>query len=214
MADVMTPPPGGPGSGPGPDPSEEPDGAGARPTAGGGGRRSHVVAGIAIAVAVVLIGLVVVLIQTKPATDTASTPLLGQAAPVIRTTTLDGKPFDLGSRRGSWVVLNFFSTECGPCVQEHPELLRFATAQEAQPGGAELYTVVTQPDTAGQVKDFFAKNGGAWPVLDDPGGRIFVSFGVAKVPETWVIDPNGVVRIRTIQQVTADELTKFVTGAA
>jgi cytochrome c biogenesis protein CcmG/thiol:disulfide interchange protein DsbE len=212
MADVMTPPPGPPGSGAAPDPSEEPGGAGSTP--GGGGRRSHVVAAIAIAVAIVLIGLVVVLIQTKPATDTASTPLLGQAAPIIRTTTLDGKPFDLGSRRGSWVVLNFFSTECGPCVQEHPELLRFASAQEAQPGGAELYTIVTQPDTPAAVEDFFTKNGGTWPVLDDPGGRIFVSFGVAKVPETWVIDPNGVVRIRTIQQVTADELTKFVTGTS
>ena len=64
------------------------------------------------------------------------------------TTTIDGRPFDLASRRrGSWVVLNFFSTWCRPCVEEHPELVRFATGQAAQPDGAELYSVIFNDDT-------------------------------------------------------------------
>jgi cytochrome c biogenesis protein CcmG/thiol:disulfide interchange protein DsbE len=90
-------------------------------------------------------------------------------------------------------------------VQEHPELLRFATAQAQQADGAELITVVNN-DSVQNVKDFFSKNGGDWPVLQDPNGEVYVSFGVSKVPETWIVDPNGYVRFRSIATVTADGL--------
>jgi cytochrome c biogenesis protein CcmG/thiol:disulfide interchange protein DsbE len=56
------------------------------------------------------------------------------------------------------------------------------------------------------VRQFFKDNGGNWPVLQDPGGAIYVSFGVSKVPETWIIDPNGYVRFRSISTVTAEGL--------
>jgi cytochrome c biogenesis protein CcmG, thiol:disulfide interchange protein DsbE len=169
-------------------------------------RRGRTVLFTALAVAVVLAVLVVVFAMAKSgAKDTAKTPLLDQPAPAVRTTTIDGQPFDLSQRKGSWVVLNFFGTWCPPCRQEHPELLRFATGQAAQPDGAELITVVNNddPDT---VRQFFKDNGGSWPVLEDPQGEIYVSFGVSKVPETWIIDPNGYVRYRSIATVTADGL--------
>jgi cytochrome c biogenesis protein CcmG/thiol:disulfide interchange protein DsbE len=169
-------------------------------------RRGRTVLFTALGVAVVLAVLVVVFAVAKSgARDTAATPLLDQPAPAVRATTIDGKPFDLSQRKGSWVVLNFFGTWCPPCVQEHPELLRFATAQAQQADGAELITVVNN-DTVQNVKDFFAKNGGDWPVLQDPNGEVYVSFGVSKVPETWIIDPNGYVRFRSIATVTADGL--------
>jgi hypothetical protein len=41
----------------------------------------------------------------------------------------------------------------------------------------------------------------------DEDGSIAVGFGVAKVPETWIIDPNGIVRGRVISRVTADFLS-------
>jgi cytochrome c biogenesis protein CcmG/thiol:disulfide interchange protein DsbE len=169
-------------------------------------RRGRTVLFTALGVAVVLAVLVVVFAVAKSGPrDSAKTPLLDQPAPAVRATTIDGQPFDLSQRKGSWVVLNFFGTWCPPCVQEHPELLRFATAQAQQVDGAELVTVVNN-DTVENVKDFFAKNGGTWPVLQDPNGEVYVSFGVSKVPETWIIDPNGYVRFRSIATVTADGL--------
>ena len=39
-------------------------------------------------------------------------PLLGRPAPTVRSTTLDGTPFDLARRKGSWVVVNFFNSTC------------------------------------------------------------------------------------------------------
>jgi cytochrome c biogenesis protein CcmG/thiol:disulfide interchange protein DsbE len=173
-------------------------------------RRRHPARVAAVAVALVLAVFVVLAAAVKSGTkDTAATPLLGQAAPVVRTTTIDGQPFDLATRRGSWVVVNFFSTWCVPCVREHPDLVRFAAGQAAQPDGAELYSVVFNDDPA-KVQRFFADNGGDWPRLVDPDGRIQVAFGVAKSPETWIIDPNGVVRARIITTVTSEGLTSLL----
>ena len=165
---------------------------------------------LVLVVALVMAGLFVVLIGAKSGDEAESnyTPLLGKPAPAVQTTTLDGQSFDLQRRKGSWVVLNFFDSTCVPCVQEHPALVEFARQQADRPDGAELYTVVFNNDRASNVSEFFAENDGFWPVLEDSTSEIQVSFGVAKVPETWVIDPSGVVVFRTIAKVTADSLTR------
>ena len=173
-------------------------------------RRGRTVLFTALGVGAVLAILVAVFALAKGGQhDTAATPLLDQPAPAVQADTIDGQPFDLSQRKGSWVVLNFFGTWCPPCVQEHPELLRFETAQSQQPDGAELVTIVNN-DSVANVKQFFADHGGNWPVLQDPNGEIYVSFGVSKVPETWIIDPNGYVRYRSIATVTADGLASVL----
>lgn len=170
-------------------------------------RRRRLAPFVALAVGLVLVGVVAALaLASGRDDDTADSPLLGKPAPAVRTTTIDGDPFDLGSRRGSWVVLNFFATWCPPCLQEHPELVRFARTQATRSDGAELVTVVNN-DEPEQVQRFFAEQGGEWPVLQDPIGDVYVGFGVSKVPETWVIDPNGIVRARIVTTVTAESLT-------
>ena len=188
-------------------PAVPPDGPSEASEPGG---RVRVARWVAVAVAVVL-GLFIALaaVVKGGAKETAETPLLGQPAPVVQTETIDGAPFDLGARRGSWVVLNFFSTWCRPCVEEHSDLVRFAAEQAAQPDGAELYSVIFNDDQA-KVERFFAEQGGDWPKLTDPDGRIQVGFGVAKSPETWIIDPAGVVRARVISKVTAGRLTELL----
>jgi cytochrome c biogenesis protein CcmG/thiol:disulfide interchange protein DsbE len=156
----------------------------------------------AMAVAVVVAALIGVLLVSDGDADTgARSPLLGQPAPAIVTTTIDDQPFDLARRKGSWVVFNFFNSTCVPCIAEHPSLVRFATAEAARTDGAEFYTVVND-DSDDAVRDFFLANDGDWPKLRDTDGAIAVAFGVAKVPETWIIDPNGFVRLRILGAVT------------
>ena len=62
-------------------------------------------------------------------------------------------------------------------------------------------------DSDDAVKAFFESNGGDWGKVRDDDGAISVAFGVAKVPETWVIDPNGYVRLRILGALTEGFLT-------
>ena len=163
---------------------------------------------VAGAVGVVLAAFLVVLVMAEPGDGTvARSPLLGRPAPEVRSTVIDGEDFVLSRRKGSWVVLNFFNSTCVPCRQEHPLLVEFAEQQERSDDPVEVYTIVND-DTDDAVKAFFAEYGGDWQKVRDDDGAISVAFGVAKVPETWIIDPDGFVRLRIIGALTEGFLTE------
>jgi cytochrome c biogenesis protein CcmG, thiol:disulfide interchange protein DsbE len=168
--------------------------------------RRRVAPFVALALAVVLGGLFVVLSGADGnRAESAETELMGKPAPRAIGERADGTTFDLARRKGSWVVLNFFDPECVPCVQEHPELVAFSEDDGAATEGVELTTIVNSqvPD---EVAGFFADHGGDWPVVYDDDGSISDAFGVAQVPETWIVDPDGLVQYRAIGPVTADGL--------
>jgi cytochrome c biogenesis protein CcmG/thiol:disulfide interchange protein DsbE len=168
-----------------------------------GGR--HWVRWVAIAVALPVALLLGVLATRDPAgTRAADSPLLGKPAPAIDTTTLDGTPFQLSQYRGQWVLLNFFATWCLPCRQEHPDLVQFA-ARHRELGDAAVLGVVYD-DTVDAVRGFVQKEGGAWPMVVDPKSRIALDFGVAGVPESYLITPGGAVAAKLIGGVQAGAL--------
>ena len=158
---------------------------------------------VASGVAVVMVGLVVIFaVAASRDAETSDSPLLFRAAPSVSSVTYDGETFDLARRRGSWVVLNFFNSTCVPCKREHPELVLFS---ESKSDDVELFTIVNDDDESA-VRSFFADNGGDWPIVRDDTSEIAVAFGVAKVPETWIISPTGLVVERFTGQVTAELL--------
>ncbi len=162
-------------------------------------------------IAVLMVGLFVVLIGASPddGGSSADSDLIGRPAPEATGTLSDGTAFDLSRRKGSWVVLNFFDPTCVPCIREHPELVTFSEDQATLgTDGAEMYSVITRGEQP-EIEAFFAENGGDWPAVysDD---EIPVAFGVAQVPETWIIDPSGVVQLRLISEVTAEQLNSIL----
>ena len=164
--------------------------------------RKRVAPIIASVVGALLVAFLWVLVTAEPNTaDDADSPLLGQPAPSVVTTTLDDEEFVLANRKGSWVIFNFFNSTCVPCIAEHPELVAFNKRESLAANPAETYTVIND-DNDESVRAFFAKNGGDWQKIRDKDGAISVAFGVAKVPETWVIDPNGYVRLRIAGMLT------------
>jgi len=174
------------------------------------GNRRRVAPFIALAIAVAIAALFVVLAGSDAGSpDTVSSYLIGKPAPTSTGTTLDGKSFDLSLRKGSWVVLNFFDPDCGPCVAEHSELVALRAQQQGIADGAELYTII-DGGSDDEVAQFFADRGGDWPVVSDPNGSISTAFGVAQVPETWIIDPDGIARARYPGTITADGVSSLL----
>jgi cytochrome c biogenesis protein CcmG/thiol:disulfide interchange protein DsbE len=123
-------------------------------------------------------------------------PLIGQPMPSFALTTLDGQPLDSASLRGKPVLLNFWASWCGPCVEEFP-LLKRALAEHADDRLA-VVGIVYQ-DNSESARAFLARHGdGGWPSLTDADSRTALNFGVTGPPETYFVDANGVVRAKQI----------------
>jgi cytochrome c biogenesis protein CcmG/thiol:disulfide interchange protein DsbE len=175
-------------------------------------RRTRTALWIAVAVALPVTMLILVLARTPSAqTRAVQSPLVGKPAPAAEGATVDGGHASLAELRGRWVVVNFFATWCVPCRTEHPELVRFSEAHKAA-GDAQVLAVVYS-DTASAVKDYRAANGGDWPMLTDPDGRIALDFGVAGVPESFLVSPDGVIVSKILGGVRAVDLERLLDRA-
>jgi cytochrome c biogenesis protein CcmG, thiol:disulfide interchange protein DsbE len=164
---------------------------------------------IAIPVAVVMVLLVVLLATGDgPSDRIEDSPLVGQPAPAVNGMTLANEPFTLDRVRGKWVVVNFFGSWCTPCIQEHPELMDFQDAHRG-PGDATVVSVAFA-DSPTNVRQFFEKRGGDWPILSKDTNSIAVDYGVIKVPETYLVSPTGLVVAKVVGGVTASRLDSLI----
>jgi len=169
-----------------------------------GSRRGRLIATV-LTVAAVAIGLVAVLATSEPAANRiASSPLVGQEAPAVTGTTLDGSAFDLAEQSGQWTLVNFFATWCAPCRQEHDDLSRFHERHEGI-GDAGVVSVVFN-DELSDARSFFDEFGAPFPVITSDDGAIALDFGVAKVPESYLVSPDGVIVAKIIGGVTDEGL--------
>lgn len=165
---------------------------------------------VVLPIAVSLLLLIVLLATGDPASEREqNSTAVGQITPLIEGEDLDGIWFDIDDQRGQWVVVNFFSTTCVPCIVEHPELIEFAERR----AGEAMVVSVAFDDSSANVREFFLENGGDWPVITGDTGSVAVDFGVTAVPESYLVNPSGVVVDKLIGGVTADQIDNAIAVA-
>jgi cytochrome c biogenesis protein CcmG/thiol:disulfide interchange protein DsbE len=174
--------------------------------------RRHVPAALIAAIVGVVAVLLVVLLATRPSsTDRPSgSPLVGKPAPPLVATDTQGRTVDVASYRGRWLLINFFATWCGPCKVEHPQLVAFD--QQGRASGTAAVVSVAFDDEPSAVAKFFAENGGDWPIVAEGNAAIALDYGVVKLPESYLVDPDGTIVEKIEGGVTADALFDRITG--
>ncbi len=106
----------------------------------------------------------------------------------------DGETWRLSDHRGQVVVMNFWTSSCGPCIEEMPTLVDLARIVEERPD-IELVTVAVEHSFADVAR--VVPPDAPLRVLLDPDRAVTRDlFGTRLFPETWVIDRRGVVRLR------------------
>ncbi len=130
--------------------------------------------------------------------DTAQIAV-GQPAPAVVGTTLDGSSADLSTLRGHPVLVNFWGPSCVPCRQEFP-LLNQKLQQHAADGLVVLGILTDDPVQG--ARDFTAQFGGTWQTVIDPDKAIKDAYRVAARPQSYFIDGSGVLRSIQIGYLT------------
>ena len=152
----------------------------------------------------------VAILATRDPSQKGTSKIVGQAAPEFSGRTLDGQNFRLSTYRGEWVVVNFFATWCTPCRIEHPQLVEFVERHRNDP--VQVVSLAYGNDQEDDLRQFFAEEGGDWPVIPADTGLISLNYGVTGVPESYVVAPSGQV-IARFEGVTADGLDEAIDQA-
>jgi cytochrome c biogenesis protein CcmG, thiol:disulfide interchange protein DsbE len=125
--------------------------------------------------------------------------VVGEPAPPIVGTTLDGAAFDLASLKGRPVLVNFWGPSCVPCRDEFP-LFKAKLAAHAADGLAIVGVLTLDP--VAPARDFVAAYGGSWPTVQDPKQAIKTTYRVAARPQTYFVDRTGVLRSIQVGELT------------
>ena len=119
-------------------------------------------------------------------------PLLGKPAPTFSTVDVDGKPFDLKNHLGKDVILlDFWSTSCGPCIMLMPELE--AVAEKFADQGV-VYRAVNGGEDADSIRAFLQQTKIKAPVVLDERLNIWREYHVEPIPQTVLIGKDGKVQ--------------------
>lgn len=156
----------------------------------------------------IFIALVIFLglgLKLKP--SEVPSPLIGKPAPFFNLPELQAPEKMLSSKDllGKVWLLNVWASWCAACSVEHPLLVELSQA-----GGVPIYGL-DYKDNREEGLSWLQDRGNPYTAIaSDADGRVGIDFGVYGVPETFVIDRQGVIRYKQIGPLTADILANKI----
>jgi len=171
---------------------------------------------------VLFFGLVVFLaVGLKRDPREIPSPLVGKPAPAFSLPTLAGdKPFSPADLKGQVWMFNVWATWCVACREEHPLLVAFSKTQSVPIVGLSYKEIQAADQTNGPLSDdaklslarerslrFLQRQGDPYKLsVMDLDGSVGINYGVYGVPETYVIDREGIIRYKQVGPVTPELL--------
>lgn len=134
-------------------------------------------------------------------------PLINKPAPAFSLPQLQdpGKSFSVQEMRGKVWLLNVWASWCVSCRDEHPVLLQLARSKQLPIYG------LNHKDKQADALAWLADLGDPYVLsAEDVTGRVSIDYGVYGVPETYLIDKDGVIRYKQIGPVTPEVLEKKI----
>jgi len=131
---------------------------------------------------------------------------IGKPAPLFVMS--DGvQTVDMGKLKGKVVVLNLWATWCAPCVEELPSLLAL---QQKMPGIDVVAVSTDQDDTV--YRKFLVKHNVDVLTVRDADQKVNQMYGTVMIPETYIIDRNGLIRRKFIgaQDWTSADIVDYL----
>ena len=156
---------------------------------------------IPLLIFIVLVGFLAVGLTRNP--REIPSPLINKAAPAFSLSALDApeQKISVQDLRGKVWILNVWASWCVACRIEHPLLVEFAKT-----GTVPIYGL-NYKDKRDDAIGWLAKFGNPYTrSLSDTDGVVGIDFGVYGVPETFVIDKTGVIRMKHIGPVAPEVL--------
>ena len=152
-------------------------------------------------------------------------PLVDKPAPAFSLPTLQGdKPFSPADMQGQVWIFNVWATWCVACREEHPLLVQFSKSQRIPIVGLSYKEIQASDQANGPLSDeaklqlarersvkFLQKAGDPYKLsVMDLDGRVGIDYGVYGVPETYVIDKQGIIRYKRVGPVTPEVLIETI----
>lgn len=141
----------------------------------------------------------------------ASSPLLGKPAPAFRLPGIEGGTVATSSFVGHVEVVTFWASWCAACQTEAGYLESFA--RRWGPRGVGVLGVV-YADGPASARSFARQHGITYPNVFDRNGQTALSYGVAGVPQTFVVGSNGRILASVVGGVGADTLPRLMSRLA
>lgn len=102
-----------------------------------------------------------------------------------------GNLLSLNQMKGRFIIINFWSTNCGPCLKEMPSL--DALQKKYQSAGLNVLTIsVDENDSVTKIQEYYQRlNIKNLPIYTDPTKTTARNWGISLLPTTYILNPKG-----------------------
>ena len=122
---------------------------------------------------------------------------VGEQAPDFTCKPIGGEEFSLGKQKGTVVLVNFFATWCGPCLEELPHLEKEIMKKYADRKDFKLI-VIGREHSAEEVEKFAKEKKFTLPMAPDPKREIYGKYAKQYIPRNFIVGKDGKIKLASV----------------